>query len=68
MLGVTVQGGMCMEEFIDQRLFNGVFDLTTHEITDWLYQGFMQVDQVALKLLVGKAFHRLLRRFAWTSY
>lgn len=32
-------GGMCMEELIDQRLFNGVFDLTTHEITDWLYNG-----------------------------
>jgi uncharacterized protein (UPF0261 family) len=32
-------GGMCMEELIEQGLFNGVFDLTTHEITDWLYQG-----------------------------
>ena len=32
-------GGMCMEELIDQRLFDGVFDLTTHEITDWLYNG-----------------------------
>jgi uncharacterized protein (UPF0261 family) len=33
-------GGMCMEELIEQGLFNGVFDLTTHEITDWLYDGF----------------------------
>jgi uncharacterized protein (UPF0261 family) len=33
-------GGMCMEELIDQGLFDGVFDLTTHEITDWLYDGF----------------------------
>lgn len=32
-------GGMSMEEMIDQRLFSGVFDLTTHEITDWLYNG-----------------------------
>ena len=32
-------GGMSMEEMIDQGLFNGVFDLTTHEITDWLYNG-----------------------------
>ena len=32
-------GGMCMEELIEQGLFNGVFDLTTHEITDWLYHG-----------------------------
>lgn len=32
-------GGMCMEELIDQGLFTGVFDLTTHEITDWLYHG-----------------------------
>ncbi|MCK9392536.1 MAG: Tm-1-like ATP-binding domain-containing protein [Syntrophales bacterium] len=33
-------GGMCMEELIEQGLFNGVFDLTTHEITDWLYDGY----------------------------
>ncbi len=32
-------GGMSMEEMIDQGLFNGVFDLTTHEITDWMYNG-----------------------------
>jgi uncharacterized protein (UPF0261 family) len=32
-------GGMSMEEMIDQGLFDGVFDLTTHEITDWLYNG-----------------------------
>ena len=32
-------GGMCMEELIDWGLFTGVFDLTTHEITDWLYRG-----------------------------
>lgn len=32
-------GGMCMEELIDQQLFSGIFDLTTHEITDWLYSG-----------------------------
>jgi len=32
-------GGMCMEELIDWGLFTGVFDLTTHEITDWLYHG-----------------------------
>jgi len=32
-------GGMAMEELIEQGLFTGVFDLTTHEITDWLYNG-----------------------------
>jgi uncharacterized protein (UPF0261 family) len=32
-------GGMAMEELIEQELFAGVFDLTTHEITDWLYNG-----------------------------
>ena len=32
-------GGMCMEEIIDQGLVTGVFDLTTHEVTDWIYQG-----------------------------
>jgi uncharacterized protein (UPF0261 family) len=32
-------GGMCMEELIDQGLFNGVFDLTTHELVDWIYNG-----------------------------
>jgi len=32
-------GGMCMEELIDQGLFNGVFDLTTHEVVDWIYNG-----------------------------
>jgi uncharacterized protein (UPF0261 family) len=32
-------GGMCMEELIDQGLFDGVFDLTTHEVVDWIYNG-----------------------------
>ena len=32
-------GGMSMEEMIDQGLFDGVFDRTTHEITDWMFNG-----------------------------
>ena len=32
-------GGMAMEELIEQGLFTDAFDLPTHEITDWLYNG-----------------------------
>ena len=33
-------GGRAMEELIDRKFFDAVFDFTTHELTDHLFDGF----------------------------
>jgi uncharacterized protein (UPF0261 family) len=33
-------GGRAMEELIDRKIFDAVFDFTTHELTDDLFDGF----------------------------
>ena len=61
-------GGMCMEELIDQGLFTGVFDLTTHEITDWLYHGVHAGGPSRLEAAAEEGSARSSCQVASTSY
>ncbi len=53
-------GGRAMEEMIDQDLIQGVFDLSTNEVVDHLYQGWSDAGPMRLEVAGKKGIPQLI--------
>ena len=53
-------GGRAMEEMIDQGLIQGVFDLSTNEVVDHLYQGWSDAGPMRLEVAGRKGVPQLI--------
>jgi uncharacterized protein (UPF0261 family) len=53
-------GGRAMEEMIDQDLIQGVFDLSTNEVVDHLYQGWSDAGPMRLEVAGKKGVPQLI--------
>jgi uncharacterized protein (UPF0261 family) len=49
-----------MEEMIEQGLIQGVFDLSTHEVVDHLYQGWSDAGPTRLEVAGRKGIPQLI--------
>jgi len=53
-------GGRAMEEMVDQGLIQGVFDLSTNEVVDHLYQGWSDAGPMRLEVAGRKGVPQLI--------